>query len=106
MSYQIEHVPSDNHFSVRLGDEYGYLRYSRKQGALSLVRIFVPPDRRGEGIAESLVQAAFRYCQKNDRRVIPVCPYIKETFLPEHPEWNDLVDEDPGPGKGAEFLRL
>lgn len=106
MSYQIEHVPSDNHFGVRLDDEYGYLQYSRKQGVLSLDRIFVPPDQRGKGIAEALTQAAFRYCQKNNRQVVPVCPYVKETFLSEHPEWDDIVDEDTGPGKGAEFLRL
>jgi predicted GNAT family acetyltransferase len=106
MSYQVEHVPSDNHFGIRLEDEYGYLKYARKSGALSLDRIFVPPDRRGEGIAEELTRAAFRYCQKNGKTVIPVCPYIKDSFLPDHPEWQDIVSEDEGPGYGAEFLRL
>jgi len=106
MKSKVEHNPSEGNFGTRLDDEYAYLSYSRKAGALSLDRVFVPPSQRGKGIAEALTRAAFQYCRKNDRKVIPVCPYIKDKFLPEHPEWNDLVIDDPGPGQGAEFLRL
>lgn len=106
MKLNIEHNPTEQSFGVRLDDEYAYLEYSRVEGALSLDRVFVPPSFRGQGIAAELTESAFRYCQNNDLKVVPVCPYIKDQFLPEHPEWKSLVREDGGPGKGAEFLRI
>lgn len=106
MKRNVEHNPSEGNFGIRLDDEYAYLWYSRKQGALSLDRVFVPASQRGKGVAEALTQAAFQYCQKNDRKVIPVCPYITDKFLPDHAEWKHLVLEDTGPDKGDDFLRL
>ncbi|MFB6355639.1 MAG: GNAT family N-acetyltransferase [bacterium] len=106
MAKPVEHNPSEKNFSIKLNDEYGYLWYSRKSGALSLDRLFVPPSRRNEGFAEDLTKAAFQYCQRQNLQVIPICPYIKNTFLENHPEYSSLIAEDGGPPEGYEFLRL
>ncbi|EFJ25698.1 hypothetical protein SELMODRAFT_99282, partial [Selaginella moellendorffii] len=79
----------------RTPDGAAYLSYSKKKdGSADLIDLehtYVPPSKRGQGIAAQLCEAAFDCARKQGFRVIPTCSYISETFLPRNPQWSDVV---------------
>lgn len=97
------HEPSDNAFYLQIEEEHAYLWYSRKQGALSLDRVFVPPDHRGQGWAAKLTEKVLQYCQRNNLKAIPSCGYVRDQFRPNNPQYDDLFVERATP-PGADFL--
>jgi len=52
----------------------------------------VPPQYRGQGIAEKLVATAIADARANNFRIVPVCSYVAAQFR-RHPEWSDLRAE-------------
>ena len=36
--------------------------------------------------------AAFTYARENDRKVIPICPFMSG-WVTKHPEWHDIVHD-------------
>ena len=106
MQYQVEHNPSENNFVCKLKDIHAVLSYSRKEDALALERLFIPEIYEDSAVPRQLVKTALKYCQNHNLKAVPLAPYIKEEFLPEHPQYESLVKEDPGPAPGSEFLRL
>ncbi|MCB4208812.1 GNAT family N-acetyltransferase [Arthrobacter sp. UM1] len=53
----------------------------------------VEDDYQGHGLAGEIAQYGFEYVQEQGGRVKPNCPFIRDTFLPEHPEWQELAVE-------------
>lgn len=52
----------------------------------------VPPQYRGQGIAEKLVAAAMDDARGKGQKIVPVCSYVVAQFR-RHPEWADLRAE-------------
>ncbi|PON85069.1 Acetylglutamate kinase argB [Trema orientale] len=74
-------------------DKKAYLEYVvREDGkVMDLVHTFVPPSKRGLGLASHLTLAAFNHAKSRSLSVIPTCSYISDTFLPRNPTWNSLL---------------
>ena len=88
----VEHVPAEKRFVVRFDAAEAELTYVEREGPiLDLVHTFVPPEARGQGVAEDLVDSAFAYARGNDYRVRASCPYVRR-WLEDHPEQADIVD--------------
>ncbi|XP_062098510.1 acetyltransferase At1g77540-like isoform X2 [Humulus lupulus] len=58
---------------------------------MELLHTFVPPSKRGLGLASHLCVAAFNHAKSRSLAIIPTCTYISDTFLPRNPSWNSLV---------------
>jgi len=50
---------------------------------------FVPPEFRGQGIAEILMNEAIADARASGHRIVPLCSYVAAQFR-RHPEWADL----------------
>ena len=88
------HEPEQSRFAVKVADGSGddaVLEYELRDGVMDLTHTFVPPVWRGCGVAVLLCLAAFRHCRAHDLRVIPSCSYIRDRFVPTHPEYADLI---------------
>ncbi|CAI8598306.1 unnamed protein product [Vicia faba] len=74
-------------------DKEAYLEYKlRKNGkVMDLVHTYVPPSKRGLGLASHLTVAAFNHATTHSLSVIPSCSYISGTFLVKNPSWNPVV---------------
>ncbi|XP_027939570.1 acetyltransferase At1g77540-like [Vigna unguiculata] len=74
-------------------DKQAFLEYVlREKGkVMDLVHTFVPPSKRGLGLASHLCVAAFHHAQSHSFTVIPTCSYVSDTFLPRNPYWNSIV---------------
>lgn len=50
---------------------------------------FVPPEMRGRGIAQKLVEALVADARAQGFRIVPQCSYVDALFR-RNPEWSDL----------------
>jgi predicted GNAT family acetyltransferase len=53
---------------------------------------FVPPEMRGRGVAQFLVEALIADAREQGFRIVPQCSYVAAQFR-RHPEWADLLAE-------------
>ena len=56
---------------------------------------FVPPELRGRGIAQQLVEALVADAREQGFAIVPQCSYVDAQFR-RHPEWADVL---AGPGR-------
>ncbi|KAK4350667.1 hypothetical protein RND71_029980 [Anisodus tanguticus] len=74
-------------------DKEAYLEYEVRDGGkvMDIVHTYVPPSKRGLGLASHLCVAAFSNAQSHSLSVIPTCSYVSDTFLPRNPSWNSIL---------------
>ena len=53
---------------------------------------FVPPELRGRGIAQQLVEALVADARAQGFTIVPQCSYVVALFR-RHPEWSDVLAE-------------
>lgn len=88
----IVHDPDHSRFIARIDDQdVATLSYVTRGNTLDFQSVFVRPDHRGKGVAETITTAAFEHAQSAGRRVVPTCPYIRDTFLRRHAQYQALV---------------
>jgi predicted GNAT family acetyltransferase len=51
---------------------------------------YVPPELRGRGIAQQLVEALVADAREHGFRIVPQCSYVEALFR-RRPEWADLL---------------
>src|SRR3990170_2824624 len=52
---------------------------------------FVPPEMRGRGIAQKLVEALVADARAQGFTIVPQCSYVEALFR-RHPAWADLLE--------------
>lgn len=62
------------------------------QGARIIEHTFVPPEMRGQGMAQLLVEAIVADARAEGFRIVPQCSYADVLFR-RHPEWAGLLEE-------------
>src|SRR5690242_686066 len=87
---EVRDNPEMSRYEARVGDEVGYLEYSRQPYGTTLVHTEVPHALEGHGVAGQLVKFALEEAKRRGERVIPICPYV-QAYLKRHPEYASLV---------------
>ncbi|XP_021759730.1 acetyltransferase At1g77540-like [Chenopodium quinoa] len=88
---------NENQQRFETEDKKAYLEYhlinihGNNSQIMDILHTFVPPSKRGLGLASHLCVAAFNHAQSHSLPVIPSCSYVSDTFLPRNPSWNALV---------------
>ncbi|CAD5233014.1 unnamed protein product [Bursaphelenchus xylophilus] len=89
MTSRIQHCAKSMQFFVNLKNgQKAVLDYKIKEGnILDMKHTFVPPEGRGQGLAEELVREGFQFAKSNKFQVYPTCSYVqryaKEIATPE-----------------------
>ena len=94
MQPNIEHDDMGQKFSTEVEGEECLLAYTVINNCLNLHFMTVPDGKKGEEIAEQLCLAAFRYARENNLKIISSSAYVDEVFLKNHPEFNELIEEE------------
>ncbi len=90
----ILHDEAGHRFYLPLASGHEALLLYRRQGdTLDFYHTYVPDEFRNKGLAEKVVEAAFRYAQEHRLKVIPTCPYISDAFLRRRKEFLPLVKQ-------------
>ena len=67
------------------------MRYRTLDAAtIAIDSTFVPPEYRGRGIAQALVERGIADARANNVKIKPVCSYVAAQFR-RHPAWSDLL---------------
>ena len=67
-----------------------YVLYAEDNDVIDLYSTYTPPKLRGQGLAEKVVLAAFKYAKEKNLKVIPSCWYVRK-FLEKHTEYQILL---------------
>lgn len=91
---EIQHDSDRGRFFVPGEAGESYLAYRESgDGTVDFRSTFVPPARRGEGLAGAIVEAALEWAEGEGYQVIPTCPYVAR-YIDAHPRFQGLVAED------------
>lgn len=52
---------------------------------------FVSPDKRGQGLAEQLVDEVVSEAKKEDKKIVAVCPYVVRLFQKKKEKYKDIM---------------
>ncbi|HED07178.1 MAG TPA: N-acetyltransferase [Ignavibacteria bacterium] len=81
----------NNLFVAEIEGKEAYLRYAmRGEDVIDFIYTYTPPELRGKGLAEKIVEAGFKHAKENSLKVIPTCPYIIY-FLSRNQEYKSLL---------------
>jgi predicted GNAT family acetyltransferase len=109
MQVSVQHDPERTRFHVppesidgdvqhKMANMGIVLNYRRKgPQVVDFHSTLVPPHLRGRGIGTALVQHALDWARAENQRVVPTCPFVQD-FLERHPEYQDLIADEPGAG--------
>ena len=56
------------------------LTYDLSATTMAIDHTFVEPALRGAGLAQQLVDAAVVWARAHQRRIVPICPFVKTVF--------------------------
>ena len=88
---EINHNTQKQRFTLGLEDKEAVLSYKLEEKVMNILSVVVLLEFRGKGLAEEITLYAFNYAKDNNYGVIPTCPYVRNKFLREHPEFNPMV---------------
>jgi hypothetical protein len=88
----VVHNVAGSRFEVVVNGQTAHLDYELVGDRFRLVHIEVPPALRGHKHAEDLTRASLEYAGREQLRVVPICPFVRE-FLARTPEYLPLVDD-------------
>jgi predicted GNAT family acetyltransferase len=77
-------------FVLNIDGNEAYVLYAEDKETIDLYSTYTPPPLRGQGLAEKVVLAAFKYAKEKNLKVIPSCWYVRR-FLEKHSNFQDLV---------------
>ncbi len=86
----VQHNATAQRYESGDGAHLAVLEYILDDGRLTLTHTFVPPELRGQGIAEALVRAALKDAQSAGQKIIPACAYVAR-FIERHKEYQSLL---------------
>lgn len=86
----IRHNAALSRFEADVDGRLSVADYQLRGADMIMTHTFVPPELRGQGIAEKLVRVALEYARTERLRVVPACSYV-DVFIKRHPEFHPLL---------------
>jgi len=73
---QVVHKPTEQRYEILVGDKVAVLSYEDHGANRHFTHAFVPPELRGQGLAEHLVKAGLSEARAAGLTIIPDCSYV------------------------------
>lgn len=87
---EFEH--GDNRFyKEKDGKLVAEITYVPQGDTVAIDHTFVDPSLRGQGIAEQLVDRVVDEMQKEQKKVVAVCPYVVELFKRKPDKYEHII---------------
>lgn len=81
---------AENCFEAIVENRRCVVEYVMNEGRRIFTHTFVPPELRGQGIAERIVRFALDDARSKKLKVVPACSYVAR-FIERHSEYRDLL---------------
>ncbi len=90
MDIEVKHDKENERFIADVEGHKAYLSYNIINDKIDFSSTFTPPEFRGKGIAQIVVEYAFNYAKTNSLNVIPTCSYV-QAFVERNDNYKDLL---------------
>lgn len=88
---QVSHDKEKELFYIEKNGSHAELRYRRvSENVLDYFSTFVPPENRGQGLAEKLAENALDFALDQGYYVIPSCWYVSK-YIDRHVKYQSLL---------------
>ena len=77
-------------FETTVEDKVAFVEYIRAENKMYLTHTEVPSELGGKGIASKMVGKVLEIIKKEDRKLVPLCPFVA-SYLKKHPEWQEML---------------
>ncbi|MEU4337410.1 GNAT family N-acetyltransferase [Micromonospora lupini] len=95
MSTLVEDNPAKNRFEILVDDALaGFAAYVPRGEVLVFTHTEVDRGFQGRGVGGALIRGTLDQVRARGGRVVPQCPFVA-AFIDKHPEYADLVAEQP-----------
>ncbi|MEV4825217.1 GNAT family N-acetyltransferase [Micromonospora sp. NPDC049275] len=95
MSTLVEDNPAKNRFEILVDDALaGFTAYVPRGEVLVFTHTEVDRGFQGKGVGSVLIRGTLDQVRARGGRVVPQCPFVA-AFIDKHPEYADLVAEQP-----------
>jgi uncharacterized protein len=90
---EVKHDKDQQKFYFIKDDKECYVKYLMDDSkTFNILKVFVHPDLRNQGIAGKITKVALDYAKDNNLKVIPTCSYA-EHFIIRNKEYRELLFE-------------
>jgi uncharacterized protein len=89
-SAPVTHNSVAQRFELNSNGVTAIAEYRRELNRVIFHHTFVPPELRGQGIAEQLVRTALAWARAEKLQVVPECSYVAR-LIERHHEYSDLL---------------
>lgn len=83
-------------FEMDVDGYTAFIEYKQYPGKMALLHTEVPPQLEGKGAATAIIEKALDYIEKNNFKLIPLCPLVA-IYFKRHPEWQRVLAEGGNP---------
>jgi predicted GNAT family acetyltransferase len=77
-------------YMILPGSEKAVVKYRLKNGEIYVLSTYTPPEHRGKGVAEKLMEEVVRFAIRKNLKIVPACSYAQHYFE-KHPELKELL---------------
>ncbi len=75
-----------NRFELVLDDTTAFIDYKMgKRGSMYIIHTEVPDEMEGQGVGHKLVRESLEIIEKENIKIIPLCPFVR-SFIKNHEE--------------------
>ena len=83
---------TDHRFEMNVDGNIAFIEYKQSPGKVTLLHTEASPQLEGKGAATAVIEKTLDYLEKNNFKLIPLCPLVV-AYIKRHPEWKRLVDD-------------
>jgi len=87
---RVRHNTSAHRYEIEVDGRLAVAEYEWQDGRQIFTHTLVPPELRGQGLAEALVRTALDDARAAGQKVTPACSYVA-AYIKRHPEYQALV---------------
>lgn len=90
-NYELIDNKENKQYEFHVGNQIAKIEYIKtNNGEIYLTHTEVPVVLEGQGIASQLAEKVLLDIEKQNLRVIPLCPFVAG-YIKKHPDWKHLV---------------
>jgi len=79
-------------FEMNVTNAVAIIEYKQTNNKIHLIHTEVPQELEGKGAATAIIEKALAYIEKNQLKLVPLCPFVA-AYIKRHPEWKRVLEE-------------
>ncbi len=81
---------AERRFEMKVDNYTAVIIFEENADVIKLLHTEVPKQLEGKGVATAIIEKALDYIEKNNLRLIPLCPFVV-AYIKRHPEWTRIM---------------